>query len=88
MSAEMLDSVTEAMQSAWDEFCTDAGCIPDCFSIRGPRTTRVFANFGYGNFAEMVLQRLVADGWDQGRTGASVGPVEGDHPGQLEDPDE
>ena len=55
-----IDLLADAMQAAWDEFCADTGCIPDCFTIHGPATTRVSANFRYGNFASFVADRLAA----------------------------
>lgn len=52
------ESVADAMQRAWDEFCADTNCIPDCFHIHGPHTARVTADFLQGNFAQFVRDWL------------------------------
>jgi hypothetical protein len=52
--------IVDALQSSWGEFCTDTGCIPDCFRIHGPKTTQVSADFGVGNFATFVTDWLNA----------------------------
>jgi hypothetical protein len=52
------EQVVKAMQIAWDEFVADAGFIPDCFTIHGPRTTRLYADFDIGNFATYVTAWL------------------------------
>jgi hypothetical protein len=53
------DAIAKALQSAWTDFCADTGCIPDCFTIHGPRTTQVEANFDRGNFAGFVRDWLL-----------------------------
>lgn len=54
------DEVATALDAAWGAFVGDTGCIPDCFTIRGPRSTRdtVGVDFGYGNFAGMVADHI------------------------------
>jgi hypothetical protein len=52
------DELAEAMQWAWDEFCTDTGCFPDCFEWRGGNG-RLWARFDRGNFADYVRTALV-----------------------------
>ena len=50
------DELAEAMQSAWEDFVGDTGCWPDCLTLHsGPMLS---ANFGVGNFAEMVASWL------------------------------
>lgn len=53
------DALADAMQSAWNDWCADTGCIPDAFSIRGPRTTQVYADFRGSNYAHHVAARAV-----------------------------
>lgn len=43
----MSDHLAEALQEAWNDWCSDTGCVPDGFHIRGPATTRVTADFNY-----------------------------------------
>ncbi|MGY0790891.1 hypothetical protein ACW7BJ_16115 [Azospirillum argentinense] len=45
----------DVMQDAWNDFCSDTGHHPDCFSRKG---ASLYADFGVGNFAEMVAARL------------------------------
>jgi len=54
------EQVVNALQLAWNDFVSDTGSIPDCFTIHGPRTTQVVASFAVGNFATFV--RDVLDG--------------------------
>ncbi len=51
--------VVDALQQAWNDFCSDTGCIPDCFQVHGPRTTQVYADFNVGNFASFVCDGLL-----------------------------
>lgn len=46
--------IGEAMQMAWDEWTSDTGCIPSCFTVRGPITTRISADFEESVFADRV----------------------------------
>lgn len=49
------DRVVEAMQTAWDTFCHDTGCFPDCLTLeRGEITAR----FDVGTFASAVTTHL------------------------------
>lgn len=57
------DAIAAALDGAWGDWIGDTGCIPDCFTIHGPKTTRVEAQFGRGNFAEHVLGWLTAAGF-------------------------
>lgn len=57
MSDDMRDVLAEAMQVAWNDFCNDTGHYPDCFEWRG---RKLYADFSRGNFAQMVVDRLVA----------------------------
>jgi hypothetical protein len=53
----MIDTerLTVALQHAWNEWCSDTGCVPDGFTIKGPPTTRVVADFQRGAaFVERV----------------------------------
>jgi hypothetical protein len=54
------EQVAEALNDIWGDFCGDTGCIPDCFTIHGPRTTQVEADFRKGNFASSVAALLSA----------------------------
>lgn len=54
------EAVAFAMQSVWNEHCADTGNIPECFSVHGPRTTRVSADFRVSQFAERVAVLLNA----------------------------
>ena len=56
-------ALADALDGAWGDWIADTGCIPDSFTIHGPRTTRVEADFGKGNFAEHVLGWLTAAGY-------------------------
>lgn len=47
--------IAEAMQDAWNEFCSDAQAHPDCFYREGKK---LFADFGRGNYARMVAEHL------------------------------
>lgn len=48
----------EAMQDAWNNFCQDTGCVPDAFTIHGPRSTRVTAHLIGSSFTFAVLDCL------------------------------
>lgn len=52
------DALEDALQCAWNEWVGDTGSIPDEFSIAGPKTTRVTADFRRGTFARRVLAHL------------------------------
>lgn len=52
------EQVEESLQEAWDNWAMDTGCIPCCFKIYGPRTTRVSANFKGSQFAANVASIL------------------------------
>lgn len=49
------EQVIEAMQDAWNEFCSDSGTYPDCIFRHGGL---LFADFGRGNYAQWVADRL------------------------------
>lgn len=60
--------MVEALQTAWDGFCEDTGCFPDCFKFtRG----KLYANFTKGPFAEMVVAEI--DRLDRAAGGAEHG---------------
>lgn len=50
--------LADSANDAFGEFCADTGCIPDCFTIHGPRTTRMSAEFRRGNFIHWVTDRV------------------------------
>lgn len=57
--------VVEAMQDAWNDFCTDSGDHPDCFDVYNHRGTLIdghtmHADFERGNFATSVTDILNA----------------------------
>ena len=49
------EMIAEAMQTAWNDFCTDAKAFPDCFKIKKGKLS---ADFNKGNFSSMVTSRL------------------------------
>ena len=49
------EMIAEAMQTAWNDFCTDAKAFPDCFKIKKGKLS---ADFSKGNFSLMVTSRL------------------------------
>lgn len=55
MNTPNVESVRDAMQDAWNDFCSDAGNHPDCFYRQG---RKLYADFTRGNFAQMVAERL------------------------------
>lgn len=65
-------ALEDALQVAWNDWCSDTGCIPDGFSIHGPRTTRVEADFSKGNFMGHVTSWLNAKGFDVVQSGSRV----------------
>jgi hypothetical protein len=53
------EQLVEALTDAWGEWLGDTHTIPGCFSIHGPRTVTVTADFtAEPNFIESVLWRL------------------------------
>lgn len=61
MSRPSIEEVlADSANDAFGEFCADTGCIPDCFTIHGPRTTRMSAEFRRGNFIHWVTDRVAA----------------------------
>lgn len=54
--ATLHEAVAEALQLAWDDFVTDTGCFPDCFTLGSNRT--LYADFDRGNFARLVAMWL------------------------------
>lgn len=57
------DELAQALQGAWNDWCSDTGCIPDSFTIHGPGTTRVVADFRRGNFVEHACRWLNTAGF-------------------------
>ena len=55
---ERIKALGEAMQGVWNDYCADAGCVPTCIQIHGPRTTRVEADFMESDFALAVFDSL------------------------------
>lgn len=54
------EALEEALQAAWNDFCSDTGCFPDCFSMT---KKELWADFRKGPFANEValhLSRAVA----------------------------
>jgi hypothetical protein len=49
----------DAMQRYWNDWCSDTGTIPAEFTIRGPRTTRVYADFRHSGMASRVAAALL-----------------------------
>lgn len=52
-----VEQVADAMQKAWNDYCDDTGCFPDCFDQRG---RKLYADFSRGNFARLVTDWLNA----------------------------
>ena len=48
--------VERAMQKYWDDWCSDTGCVPPEFTIRGPGTTRVYADFRSSEMALRIVE--------------------------------
>jgi hypothetical protein len=55
--------LTDALQSAWNDWCVDTGCFPDFIKMHGPPTTQLSANFeSCPNFITSVLGFLARSG--------------------------
>ncbi len=54
------EALGEAMQQVWNQWCSDTGCIPPEWTIRGPHTTRVEFDCRTGSFPEAVIETLTA----------------------------
>lgn len=52
------ESLSEALQDAWNDWCNDTGCIPDAFTIQGEQ---VFADFNGSQFVNNVIALLSRD---------------------------
>lgn len=64
LNAPSEQRVSSALQQAWNEFCDDTGCFPDCIEMRG---RKLYADFNIGNFSRTVSELLRA-----GASGPSV----------------
>jgi len=52
----------EAMQDVWNDRCQDIGETPTCFEVRGPKTTRIIADFEGSAFVRDIIETLEARG--------------------------
>jgi hypothetical protein len=55
---ELVKTIEKAMQSFWNGWCDDTGCVPPEFRIAGPRTTRVYADFSNSEMALRVAEAV------------------------------
>ncbi len=60
-SAEMV--LAEVMQDIWNDRAMDCGEIPSCFEIKGPPTTRIYADFEDSTFVWNIVETLRARGY-------------------------
>jgi len=58
LTAALVKVIENAMQTFWNGWCADTGCIPTEFHIHGPRTTRVVADFRDGDMASRVAEAV------------------------------
>lgn len=70
MSIPTRGELADALNEAFGEFCADTGCVPDCFTIHGPRTTQLSADFHVGNFATFVVDILARNATSKGEIDA------------------
>jgi len=56
-AGEQAGAVAEAMQDAWNDWCSDTGCFPDDFTLKGKTIT-----FKAGRWAASVAAHLAAPG--------------------------
>lgn len=50
------DEIAEALEHVWSDHCADTGCIPSNFTIHGPSTTQVSAQFRGTDFSFRVAE--------------------------------
>lgn len=62
-SADGEAALGEAMQDVWNDRCQDIGEMPTCFEVRGPKTTRVVADFEGSAFVRDIVETLKARGY-------------------------
>ena len=55
--------LAEAMQDVWNDRAADCGEIPSCLEVRGPRTTRIVADFIESTFVWNIIQTMQARGY-------------------------
>ena len=55
--------LAEVMQDIWNDRAIDCGEVPTCFEIKGPRTTRVYADFEESQFVWNIVETLRARGY-------------------------
>jgi len=60
-SAEKI--LAEVMQDIWNDRAMDCGEIPSCFEIKGPPTTRIYADFEDSTFVWNIVETLRARGY-------------------------
>lgn len=60
---EALIALGTALQDAWNDHCLDTGMVPDAFTIRGPRNTRVIADFVGSHFVSTAAALLQREGF-------------------------
>jgi hypothetical protein len=60
-SAEKI--LAEVMQDTWNDRAMDCGEIPSCFEIKGPPTTRIYADFEDSTFVWNIVETLRARGY-------------------------
>jgi hypothetical protein len=56
-------ALAEAMQDVWNDHGEDCGEVPRCFDVKGPRTTRIYADFEGSAFVHGVVTLLAARGY-------------------------
>ena len=56
-------ALAEAMQDVWNDHGEDCGEVPRCFDVKGPRTTRIYAEFEGSAFVHGVVALLAARGY-------------------------
>ena len=60
-SAEVI--LAEVMQDIWSDRAMDCGEVPSCFEIKGPPTTRIYADFEGSTFVWNIVETLRARGY-------------------------
>lgn len=53
----------EVMQDIWNDRAMDCGEVPSCFEIKGPPTTRIYADFENSTFVWNIVETLRARGY-------------------------
>ena len=63
MSGQEELALGEAMQDVWNDRCIDIGEVPTCFDIKGPRTTRITADFIGSAFVRDIVETMKSRGF-------------------------